>query len=168
MYSHTTKLKEMFSAFFPQFQATVTRDDDAWRMVDTSNMMWADQALNLKRAGQYEEAMKLYIVQILQRRKITFGWAQGIFKTLAAAGDFEDALAFGRYWFNFADMNASEPDMLLQHFLTLMNMVKDPTTYTSTLPQYLKSISGNQNYSIDLRQTDLYTGEVISRLRANA
>ena len=167
MYTHVTTLKRMFAEFFPQFKARVMRNDNSWQMVNTSNMYWADQALQLKRQGKYVDSCSLYFQNILSRGEISFGWAQGIFKTLACAGDIADALAFGREWMNFADMNASEPDRLLMHFSTLVQLVKNPYADSTTFPEYLKSISGNPNYSIDMSQTDLYTDEVLCKIRNN-
>ena len=168
MYSHVTTLKQMFAAFFPVFKTNVTRDDDSWQMVNTSNMFWADQALQLKRQGKYVESCQLYFQNILSRGEITFGWAQGIFKTLACAGDIADALAFGREWMNHADLDAAEPDKLLQHFSTLIQLVQKPELDNTVFPQYLQSISGNPNYTVDMRQTDLYTDETLQRIRNNA
>lgn len=165
MYPHVLTLKEMFEDFFPEFQANVIRNDDSWRMVNTGHMFWADEALQLKRQGDYVKSCGLYFYNILQRGEITLGWAQGIFKTLACAGDIGDALAFGREWMNFADTSLSEPDSLLQHFSTLLTFVRQPEYDQTMLPQYLQSISGNPGYSVDLRQTDLYKDPVLRKLR---
>ena len=167
MYPHVIKLKNMFEDFFPKFKVLVTRDEDSWRMVNTNNIFWADQALQLKRQGQYVESCQLYFQNILDRREITLGWAQGIFKTLACAGDIADALAFGREWMNYSDLNAAEPDKLLMHFSTLLTFVQKPEMDTM-LPQYLQSISGNPSYYIDLSQTDLYSDNVLCKIRSNA
>ena len=168
MYPHVTTLKQLFADFFPKYKSRVTRNDDSWQMVNTSHMFWADEALQLKRQGKYVDSCKLYFQNILDRGEITFGWAQGIFKTLACAGDIGDALAFGREWVNYADMNAAEPDRLLQHFSTLLQLVQHPEMDGTVFPQYLQSISGNPNYKVDMKQTDLYTDEVLRKIRSNA
>ena len=168
VYPYVVTLKRMFADFFPEFQESVVRDEASWRYEYGGRVPWADEALKFKRQGEYVESCQLYFRNVLSRGDITLGWAQGIFKTLACSGDIADALAFGREWFNYADLNAAEPDTLLMHFSTLLRFVQNPETDTTMLPQYLQSISGNPNYSIDVKKTDLYTDEVLQKIRSNA
>ena len=173
MYSHVITLKQMFAAFFPKFQANVIRDEDAWKMVDPNHMFWANEALNLKRKGDYVGACKLYFDQIPRRGAITIGWAEGIFKTLASAGDISDAIAFGFEWYNRFTNKAMfnenvDSDKLSMHLGNLLALVQEDPDATMTLPEYLKAISGNPNYSIDLKQTDLYTDETLRNIRNKA
>ena len=167
MYSHVITLKSMFAEFFPKFKASVVRDDDAWRMVDLNHMLWADDALNLKRRGDYVEACKLYFDQIPRRGAITIGWAEGIFKTLASAGDIADAVEFGFEWYNnYAnDINS---DKLVMHLGNVLALIQNNPNATMTFPDYLKAISGNPNYTVDMNQTDLYTDSTLRNLRNNA
>ncbi len=169
MYSHVITLKQMFAVFFPKFKANVVRDDDAWKMVDPNHMFWADDALNLKRKGDYVGACKLYFDQIPRRGAVTIGWAEGIFKTLASAGDIADAMRFGFEWYNsFADKAQIDSDKLVMHLGNLLVLVQENPNVTMSFPEYLKAISGNPNYSIDMRQTDLYIDETLRNLRNNA
>lgn len=169
MYSHVITLKQMFAVFFQKFKANVVRDDDAWKMVDPNHMFWADEALNLKRAGDYVGACKLYFDQIPRRGAITIGWAEGIFKTLASAGDIADAVEFGFEWYgNFANKAQINSDKLVMHLGNLLALIQENPNVTMSFPDYLKTISGNPNYSIDMRQTDLYTDETLRNLRNNA
>ena len=169
MYSHVITLKQMFAVFFPKFKANVVRDDDAWRMVDTSRMLWTDEAINLKREGKYVESCRLYFDQIIARKAITEKWASGLFKTLAAAGDLADAVEFGFEWYNnYADQSQINSDKLVMHLGNLLALIQENPNVTMSFPDYLKAISGNPNYSIDMRQTDLYTDETLRNLRNNA
>ena len=171
MYSHVITLKQMFAAFFPKFKANVIRDDNAWQIVDRTHMFWANDALNLKRSGDYVGACKLYFDHIPRCGAITIGWAEGIFKTLASAGDIADALEFGLEWYNnYADQSQIKSDNLVMHLINILGLVQNNPIIASKMsfPEYLKSISGNPNYSIDMKQTDLYTNEWLRTMRTDA
>ncbi len=170
MYPRVITLKQMFSEFFPKYKASVVRDEDAWKLVDPNHMYWANDALNLKRSGDYVGACKLYFDQIIRRGATTIGWAEGIFKNLAAAGDIADAVAFGFDWYNRFTNQALfsanvDSDKLAMHLGNLIVLIKNNPDATITLPDYLKSISGNPNYTIDLNQTDLYTDTTLRSMR---
>lgn len=166
MYAHVITLKRMFTDFFPKFKASVVRDDNAWQMADTSHLFWTDEAINLKRAGKYVESCKLYFDQILARKAITEKWASGIFKTLAAAGDLADAVDFGFEWYNnYVDQSEINSDKLVMHLGNLLTLIQGQASMP--FPEYLKAISGNPNYSIDMNQTDLYTDSTLRALRSN-
>lgn len=160
MYSWIPEIKSLFASFLPAFQEHVTCDDDAWQRVNISHMTWASDAVDLKRRGKYLEACKLYFPNIVQNGSCTMGWAQGVFKTLAVAGDIEDALAFGHAWAN----KNSQTDMLTMHWATLLNICQNKESLNQ-LPNYLQSISGNPSYSVDLNRTDLYTSKWLLILR---
>ncbi len=167
MYSHVITLKQMFAVFFPKFKVNVVRDDDAWRMVDTSRMLWTDEAINLKREGKYVESCRLYFDQIIARKAITEKWASGLFKTLAAAGDLADAVEFGFEWYNnYADQSQINSDKLVMHLGNLLALIQGQATMP--FPEYLKAISGNPNYTVDMNQTDLYTDSTLRNIRTNA
>lgn len=167
MYSHVLSIKRMFAEFFPKFKADVVRDDDAWRMVDISHMLWTDEAINLKRAGNYVESCRLYFDQILARKAITEKWASGLFKTLAVAGDLSDAVEFGFEWYdNYVDQSQIDSDKLVMHLANLLKLIQEQATVP--FPEYLRAISGNPNYIVDMNQTDLYTDSMLRNLRNNA
>ena len=166
MYSHVITLKQMYADFAPKFKACVIRDDDAWKLIDRNHMYWADDALNLKRRGDYVGACKLYFDQISRRGAITIGWAEGIFKTLASAGDIADAVDFGFEWYNnFADPAQIDSDKLVMHLGNVIVLVQNNPNATMTFPEYLRAISGNPYYSVDMNQTDLYTDPTLHNLK---
>lgn len=166
MYPRVITLKQMFADFFPKFKARVVRDDDAWKMVDPNHMFWADEALNLKRKGEYVEACRLYFDQIPRRGAITIGWAEGIFKTLASAGDIGDAVDFGFEWYNnYANKAQIDSDKLVMHLGNVIALVQGQATMS--FPDYLKAISGNPNYTVDMNQTDLYSDSTLRALKSN-
>ncbi len=161
-YPWLSEIKAMFSRFFPEFQTRIAWDEDAWRYVNPDNIYWADSALQLKRSGQYTEACELYFSNILRSGTITLGWAQGVFKTLAAAGDLEDALNFGYEWC----IKTGYSNSLATHWVGLSEMVLNEE-YFAKIPEYLGSISGNPSYSVDLLRTDLYTSPLLENMRNN-
>ena len=160
LYPHIPKLKEMFVAFFPEFNRRIVPDEYAWQRVNSNQPLWATDAVELKRQGKYVEACQLYFSNILLNGGITMGWASGVFKTLAVAGDIDDALAFGRAWVD----KTGAGDMLAMHWITLVNLVKSKDTLDQ-IPGYLATISGNPSYSIDIHRTDLFTSELLFTLR---
>ncbi len=166
MYSHVITLKTMFAEFFPAFKAGVVRDDEAWRIADPNDMFWADNALNLKRSGDYVGSCRLYFDQILRRRAVTQGWAAGIFKTLACSGDIGDAVNFGFEWANrFAERDPSGSDTVVMHLSIVVALIKHPESAPISFPEYLKEISGNPDYTVDMKQTDLYTNIMLRDLK---
>ena len=166
MYPHVLTLKQMFADFFPKFQATVRRDEDAWkvmsRVTDLNHVCGkTDDPVNLKRAGDYVGACTLYFDWILYRKAVTLGWAAGIFKTLAVAGDIADAVRFGIEWCQHYEQSSDENiNLHLNNVLALLC-----GTQEMTFPEYLKQISGNPNYTIDMEKTDLYTDEYLKGLK---
>ena len=115
------------------------------------------------------ESCKLYFDQVLSRKAITNKWAVGIFKTLAAAGDLTDAVGFGFEWCNnYADQSQLYSDMLVVHLANVLTLIQHPDTAAMSFPDYLKSISGNPNYTVDMKQTDLYTSTFLRDLKNNA
>lgn len=169
MYPRVTTLKTMFASFFPQFKARVVRDEDAWQIADTTHLLWTDDAINLKRQGEYIEACKIYFDQVLRRGAITSAWASGILKTLAAAGDISDAVAFGFEWYaSYADKSQLNSDKIVMHLGNLLTLIKNPNNPIMSFPAYLKSISGSPNYTVDMNQTDLYTDPMLLSIRNNS
>ena len=164
LYHHIILLKKKFSDYLPKFRDHVIRDDNAYLDASQDKMLWAKQALESKRAGQYVEACDLYFLNTLNMGKITLGWAKGIIKTLASAGDFADALVFGEEWQNYVDQNAKEQDQVIRQYQYLLQFIEQPESQPVFL-QYLQSISGNPNYRIDLNHTDLHSEEVLLYLK---
>ncbi len=160
LYPWIPEIKKLFEPFIPIFQQRVTIDENAWQRINTSHMTWAHDALDLKRQGKYLEACKLYFTNIPLNGSCSMGWAQGVFKTLAVAGDIEDALAFGNAWV----IKNGVPDMLAVHWATLQNMCGSKDTLDQ-IPDYLKSISGNPSYTVDLHKTDLYSSASLIKMR---
>lgn len=164
IYPYLKQMKNMFAFFMNLFKATVHRNENAWQTINRDNMFWANQAIECKREGQYIEACKLYFDNILSIKAITEGWAKGLFKTLAVAGDFADALAFGKAWISFVEPAEREKDQLLILYANLVFMIKSPER-KEILKQFLQSLSGNQTYTIDLNRTDYYSEEVNEQLK---
>lgn len=164
MYPHILALKKVFKDYLPKFRKHVARDDNAYLAEGQDKMIWAKQALESKRTGQYVEACELYFSNTLRMGKITLGWAKGIIKTLASAGDFADALTFGDEWKKYADQNIKEQDQVIRQYQYLLQFIEQPESQPLFL-QYLQSISGNPNYRIDLNHTDIHSEEVLLHIK---
>lgn len=164
LYPHILTLKKTFKEYLPKFRKHVIRDDNAYLTEDQDKMIWAKQALENKRAGHYVEACELYFSNTLRMSKITLGWAKGIIKTLASAGDFADALTFGKEWQNYIIQSTKEQDQVIRQYQYLLHFVEQPESQPIFL-QYLQSISGNPNYRIDLNHTDIHSEEVLLHIK---
>jgi len=158
LYPRVVKLKTMFKEFWPKFFNKVRADEDAWKNYDRKDPYWPQKALDFKRSGEYIEACNLYFEKIPSNGAITSGWAKGIYKNLAAAGDFYDAIIFVYGWLSKLPKSEWPNDELCNyHYAILARLIQtqDINASREALVNYLGEISGNPEYSIDLERTDL-------------